>query len=362
LSAPEEPPVEVAPRSVPRFQSVVLLGILLLLCLYTLYFAQPLLVPLVLALLLTFMLNPVIRGLGRAGLPAPVGAALVLLLALGTIATGLYNLTGPATAWMERATLVEIRLKLRTLIEPFQEVQEATQQVEEMAGGQEADAETVVVQESTLGEVLLAGTGKVIASGFVVLVLAFFLLASGGRVGRDLVRALPRLGHRRRALRIGRAVEREVSRYLLTIALINAGLGATIGAAMFLLGLPNALLWGVVAGLLNFIPFIGAMVTASLLFVVALLTFDHAADALVPPLVSLALNSIEGYIITPSLIGHRLTMKPVLVFGSVFFWGWLWGVPGALLAVPLLATFKIVCDNVPALAGLGAFIGRPGVD
>ena len=361
MPAPE-PPAASDSHHVPRFQNVVLLGILLLLVLYTLYFASPLIIPLVLAVLLTFMLMPVVRGLGRIGLPPPVGATLVLLLALAAVGAGLYGLAGPATGWMERATLVEIQRKLQTLIEPIQDVREATQQVEEMAGGEEADAPTVVVQEAALGEVLLAGTGRFIASGFVVVVLVFFLLASGGRVGRDLIRALPRLGHRRRALRIGRAFEREVSRYLLTIALINTGLGVTIGTAMFFLDLPNPVLWGVVAGLLNFVPFIGAMVTAGLVFVVALLTYDQAIDAVVPPLVSLALNSIEGYLITPSLVGQRLTMKPVLVFGSVFFWGWLWGVPGALLAVPLLATFKVVCDNTPALVGIGKFIGRPGVD
>ncbi len=358
MSAPESEPSTADAERVPRFRNVVQVGILTLLVLYTLYFASPLIVPLVLAVLLTFMLTPVVRALARIGLPAPLGAALILVLGLAALGAGLYGLTGPATAWMERATLIEIRYKLRSLIEPIEQVKEATDQVEEMAGGADEEQDRVVVEEPTLGEVLLTGTGTVIASGAAVLVVVFFLLASNGKVGRDLVRTLPRLGHRRRALRIGRTVEREVSRYLLTIALINAGLGTAIGTVMFLLGLPNPVLWGVLAGVLNFIPYLGAMVTAGLVFLAALLTYPDPVDALVPPLVSLAINSVEGYLITPSLVGHRLTLKPVLVFGSVFFWGWLWGVPGALLAVPLLATFKIVCDNVPSLVGVGQFIGR----
>ncbi len=358
MPSPQSPAGPPVSQPAPPLRNVVQVSVLALLILYTLHFAAPLIVPVVLALLFTFMLMPAVHALERRGVRPPLGAALILGLILAAAGAGLYGLTEPATRWAERATLAEIEGKLRALVEPLEQVQEATEEIEQMAGGTDEDDETVVVQEASLGEVLLTGTGKLAASALAVVVLVFFLLASGGRVGRDLLRVLPRLGDRRRALRIGRRVGGELSRYLLTIALINAGLGVAIGFAMFLLGLPNPALWGVLAALMNFIPYLGALVTAAVLFVVALLTYVQPLDAVAAPAVSLALNSIEGYLVTPSVLAQRLTMQPVLVFGSVFFWGWLWGVPGALLAVPLLATTKIVCDHVPSLVGLGRFIGR----
>jgi predicted PurR-regulated permease PerM len=218
LSTPESTLAPVSPQP-PRFRNVVQVGILTLLVLYTLYFASPLVIPLVLALLFTFMLMPVVRALGRAGLPPVAAAAVIVLVALAALGAGLYSLAEPATGWMQRATMIEIRYKLGTLIQPIEDVRRATEEVEQIAGREDDDTERVVVRETTLGEILLTGTGRLIASGAIVLVLVFFLLTTGERVGQDFVRTLPRLGYRKRALRIGRAVEREVQ--LRRIALIS---------------------------------------------------------------------------------------------------------------------------------------------
>jgi len=153
-----------------------------------------------------------------------------------------------------------------------------------------------------------------------------------------------------------REMEDDVSFYLLTISLINAGLGIAIGTAMYLLGMPNAVLWGVMAALFNFVPYLGALVGAGVVGLVALLTVEQPLAALLPPLVYLTLTSIEGYLVTPAMLARRLTLNPIAVFLSLILWTWVWGIGGALLAVPLLATFKICCDHIEPLKPIGTML------
>jgi predicted PurR-regulated permease PerM len=155
-----------------------------------------------------------------------------------------------------------------------------------------------------------------------------------------------------------REMEDDVSYYLLTISFINAGLGVAVGTAMFLLGMPNAILWGVMAAVLNFIPYLGALVGIGTVGLVALLTFDEPAWILLPPLVYFTLTTFEAYFVTPSLLARRLTLNPVAVFLALIIFTWMWGAAGALLAVPMLATFKICCDHVEALEPVGVMLGR----
>ena len=191
-----------------------------------------------------------------------------------------------------------------------------------------------------------------------MIVLLYFLLASGDLFLRKLVRVLPRLSDKKRAIEIARQTEGHISTYLSTVTLINIALGLIVGVAMHLVGMPNAILWGVMAGLLNFIPYLGALATAGILAIVSVLTFDSLGRALVAPLLYLAINTVEGYLVTPMLLGRRLTLNPVVIFLGIILWGWLWGIPGALLAVPILATFKIFCDQIEPLAPIGEFLGR----
>jgi predicted PurR-regulated permease PerM len=143
----------------------------------------------------------------------------------------------------------------------------------------------------------------------------------------------------------------------LTITLINAGLGLAVGIAMSWLGMPNPVLWGVMTGCFNFIPYLGAVSSAIILTLVALLTFDGLDRALLVPSMFMGLTTLEGFFVTPMIVGHRLTLNPVAIFIWLTFWGWLWGVPGMLLAVPLLATLKIVCDHIRPLNPVGEFLG-----
>ncbi len=154
-----------------------------------------------------------------------------------------------------------------------------------------------------------------------------------------------------------RQIQKDISLYLLTVTMINAGLGVAVGTAMYGLGMPNPILWGVMAGCFNFIPYLGAIASAIVLTLVASVTFDQLGHILLVPVVFIVLNELEGMIVTPAVVGKRLSLNPVAIFIWLLLWGWLWGIPGTLLAVPLLAVIKIICDNITALAPIGEFLG-----
>jgi predicted PurR-regulated permease PerM len=159
-------------------------------------------------------------------------------------------------------------------------------------------------------------------------------------------------------VQIARDTQAQISSYLLTTTLVNAAFGTAVGAALWLLGMPNPALWGVVAGVTNFIPILGALACTAILAAVALVHFDSLGQALLVPAVFQVLNIFEGYYFTPKLVGRQLSLNPVVVFTAVLFWGWIWGISGALLAIPVTATVKIACDHIEGLSPLGEFLGH----
>lgn len=171
-----------------------------------------------------------------------------------------------------------------------------------------------------------------------------------------LVRVMPSLEDKKQAIRIARQIERDVSGYLFTITMINAGLGVAIGLGLYVIGMPNALMWGVLAMLLNYVPYLGAACGIVAVAVAALISFDSYSQALIAPAIYVGANILESQFVTPTILGRRLTLNPVIIFISVGFWGWIWGVPGALMAVPLLIAFKVVCDHTERLAAIGEFL------
>jgi len=191
----------------------------------------------------------------------------------------------------------------------------------------------------------------------VTIILLYFLLASGNLFLQKLVRVLPRFKEKRTAVTIVHQIEKDVSLYLLTVTMTNACLGVAVGAAMYGLGMPNPALWGVMVGCFNFIPYLGDIASTTVLTLVASLTFDQLGRILLVPAVFFALTSLEGMIVTPLVVGNRLSLNPVAIFIWLLLWGWLWGIPGTLLAVPLLAITKIICDNIAPLTSIGEFIG-----
>jgi predicted PurR-regulated permease PerM len=191
----------------------------------------------------------------------------------------------------------------------------------------------------------------------VALVLASFLLASGDLFYLKLVQSFPTMSGKKRALTMVYDIERRVSHYLLTIALINAGLGIGIGSVLTLLGMPYAYIWGIAAFLLNFLPYLGAITGVVLVAGLSIITFDSFSYALLAPAAYLTLTTIEGNFVTPTLLGRKLELNTVAVFLTVVLWGWLWGIAGALVAVPFLVVFKVVADNVDGMGIVSNFLG-----
>jgi predicted PurR-regulated permease PerM len=320
----------------PAHRLATLITVLTVLAvLYTIYFARSFLVPIAIALMLSLLLSPVIRGLARVHVPPAAGAALVMLVLVGGAGAAAYRLAGPTERWVSTAPQVE----------------RAT------AVNADAHAREVVVKGPGLGERLSGTTENVVATIVEVLLLLYFLLAAGDLFLQKFIKVLPSMRDRETAVELVRAVERSISAYLLTAATINIIEGAVVAIAMWLLGMPTPVVWGAMVAALEFIPYIGAFTTTAVLTIVAVATFNNVAHAVAVPLTYVVINLLQGNLITPLVMSRRLTLNPVVVFLSLAFWWWAWGVPGAFLAVPMLAVFKICCDHLEPLAGVGEFLG-----
>ncbi len=363
--SPSPQPVDKATPSgavkVARDPNVILKGLFLLAIFYTFYFAREVLLPVVLALLLTLILSPAVRVLNKLRLPEPVGAAVVVVALITALGFGVYSLIDPATAWIEKMpeTLKQIEDKVRGIKKSVQEVTKAADKVEEITRVEaKPPAKTQVVpQKPSLFSRFLIGTQSVLISAVFTIVLLYFLLASGDMFLRKLVHVLPTLADKKRVVEVARAIQTDMARYLFTITCINCGLGIATGLAMHWLGMPNPVLWGAMVAVFNYVPYVGAGSSLTVLTAVAFLTFDQIGEVLRVPAVFFALTVLEGQILFPILTGKRLTLNPVVIFLSMLFWGWLWGIIGALMAVPILMIFKICCDHIEALAAIGEFLG-----
>ena len=347
-------------RAIP---SVGIMILAILAIIYTLYFGHAFFVPVMFAILLNFLLSPVIRAARRIKIPAPLSAAVVIFVMLGVLVFGTYELATPAREWFNNApaTLAKAGVKLRRLLKPVDQVTKTAEQVEKVtsAGNGTGPAPTaVVVQGPSMRARLFGTTQSIIATILEVLVLLYFLLAAGDLFLEKLIKVLPQRQDKQIAFQIARETESSISTYLMTSAFLNLGEGSVVALVLFLLHMPDAILWGVLVALMEFIPYIGAAVVVAILSIASLTVFDTTAHALLIPGAFLAINLIQGNLVSPLVFGHRLAVNPVAMFVGLAFWWELWGVAGAFLAVPLLATMKIVCDHIDTLAPIGEFLGR----
>lgn len=334
--------------------AVWILAIIALLA--ALYFARTLFIPVTLACVLGLVLAPVVRALCRLGLNRSLASGIVVVAALAIAGGIIARLSAPAAEWIARVPTAMLRLRytFSEVVTALQDFREFTKNVANFTPGQ-GEAE-VVVQGPDLAQVFLTNTGQLLTMMVMTAILLFFLLANGYLFLQKTVYILPRFGDKKRAVEIGRDLQVEVSRYLFTITAINIGLGCATAFVMAVLGLPDPLLWGVLAMTLNFIPYAGSIMTTGAILLASVVTFVTPLEALYPPLAFIALTTLEGNLITPMLLGRRLTLNPVIVFISLLFWGWLWGVAGLLLAVPLLVIFKILCDHMEPLRVVGEYL------
>lgn len=354
-----------APDLVPAIAERLLFGLLLvgsgllLLALFAAcYIAAAIVLPVALAFVLMLVLRPALRISERWHVPRVV-AILVLIILLFVVVAGLATaLSVPAAGWAEKlpAALPRLQEHLRFLSEPIGIIQKILTQAKHL-GRPSAEAMPVVtIEGSSVPQQLLGFVGGFLGELLETIVVLFFLLMSGDTFLRRLVEILPNFKNKRQAVEISLQIESDISAYLMTIALMNAGVGVLSGLAAWLCGLGDPLLWGTLAFLLNFVPVLGPAVGIAIFFTVGLLSFDTLWQAVLPTALYFGIHIVEGETLTPWLLARRFTLNPVLVILSLVFWYWMWGVPGAILATPMLAALKIVCDRIQPLAPLGHFI------
>jgi predicted PurR-regulated permease PerM len=349
-----------------RVRSVNMTIVSVLAILYTLYFARAFLLPIVFALLVNFLLSPVVRWLKRLNIPSPLGAGLVILVILAVVGSGVLGLSGSvrALAATAPATLRTAEAKLGKIIRPLQRASKTAEQAANAAsataggGAGGTKPAPVEVQGPSLASRAFGATQRSLAGVLEVVILLYFLLAAGDLFLEKLVKVLPNLRDKRKAVQIAREAESSISTYLVTTTLVNLAEGAIVAGVMYLWGMPNPALWGALVFLLEFIPYLGAFAIVVILAVVALTTFDTVGHAMLVPASYLLVNAIQGTLVSPLLLGHRLALNPVALFVGLAFWAWIWGVAGAFMAVPLMATFKLLCDHIESLAPVGEFLGQ----
>ncbi|MEO8199331.1 MAG: AI-2E family transporter [Gemmatimonadota bacterium] len=339
---------------------MILGGILILAIFYTLYFARGVILPITIAILLNYLFSPPVRWLKKKlKIPYGLSAALFILAMVGGLALTFYNLAAPAAAWVSKgpASLKRVETKLRMLRKPVDAVSRTADRMEQITGSDDDKTTTVAIKEPGLKEAIFGNTQSVLVGATLVFTLLFFLLADGDVFTAKLIKALPRLKDKKLALSIALETEKSISTYLGATTAINVALGVLTGFTVHLIGLPNPVLWGIVGGLLNFIPYVGGLFAVVILGLAGMATFESTTRALLPAISYFVLTNVESFV-TPYILGNRLALNPVVVFIGVLFWGWLWGIPGALLAVPIMATFKIVCDHIASMATIGEFLGK----
>lgn len=323
--------------------------------LYTLWAAQAVLLPILLAMFFALVGNPILRGRRRLWIPRFLGALLVLLAGLAA-AFGLgRQLVVPAGEWMQQAPR-ELRLlapKIKRMTQPMQRANQAAESFARAAhDGKAPKVQVVTIQETNPWKSLTA-TPRMLASILAVVLLTFFFMVFGENLQRNAIALLPTRQRKKLTVDILQAIEREISRYVFTITIINIVLGMLLAGALYWLGveLQEALLWGTLATLLNFAPYVGPLVGVVLMLLMGFITYDEVGPSLLPAAIYLGLHTLEGQIVTPIILGRRMAISPLVLILALMLFGWLWGIIGLLLAVPLLVCVKMVLARIEGLEG-----------
>ena len=324
-------------------------GLFILGVLYTFYFARGLILPIFIALLFAALLHPLVQRLNRLRVPDYVGAAIVVVTFFCLVALAVSYLSGPATKWLNQgpAAMAQIQAKVAKLKTPIEHARKATEQLGEVANldGKD-DRKKVAVKEPSIAGHIVSRLWAFLGEAGVVVILIYFFLAQGRMLIVRITNGFkdPSQGSRVRAVLL--QAQKDVSAYFGTYVMVNSGVAFIVTMLMLVTGVPTPLLWGVMAGCLNFIPYLGPGTTLAVITLVSLLSFESVTRILLPPVLYLALVILEGNFITPAIMSTRLSMNATVVFISILFWGWVWGVPGIFLATPILATLKIIFNTI----------------
>jgi predicted PurR-regulated permease PerM len=342
--------------SEPR--TIFLGGLFVIAALAALYVASPIVLPVILAIVLKLLLQPLVRLTDRVGAPRALGAVFAVALLIAVLAALISGVAGPAASWAGKLpdAIPRVQQKLAFLARPIDSLQWMLGQLEGVTGGGSGLAQVPRLRSFDVMGAVFNGTATVAAGLFTTLVVLFYLLVSGETFLRRFVEILPSFAEKRQAVEISLHIERNISIYLITVTLINGVVGLLTFCIMWACGVANPLLWGVIAFVLNFVPILGAMVGIVIFLMASVLSLGVTWWVLLPVGLYFLVHVIEGEIATPMLMARRFTINPVAVILALIFWYWMWGVPGAILAVPMLAITKLVCDDLRPLRAFGHFL------
>jgi predicted PurR-regulated permease PerM len=353
---PAEQPEEMPLPSDPKV--TFLGGLFVLALLATAYVASEIVLPLVFAIVLNLLLQPALRVLERLHVPRILAALLLILSLFGTIVGLGTAISGPAATWAAKLPegIPRLQERLSFMREPINTLQQFLQQVEDIGGTGPSQNAAAAARGPTLLTKLFTGTRNFASGFFTTVLFLFFLLVSGDVFLHRIVEILPRFSSKRQVVEISQQIESDISGYLITITVMNAAVGVAMALAMWLTGVGDPILWGTVAFLLNYVPILGTALGVLIFLLAGLLTIDTLWLALLPAGLYLGFHLIEGQTVTPMILARRFTLNPVLIVIALVFWFWMWGIPGAILSVPMLAIAKIICDRVRPLAAFGHFL------
>ncbi len=344
-------------RITRRLMPVAVAGISVLAVLYTLYFAADLFLPIFFAIFLAIILRPLVRSMRHVGLPEAGGSLIVIALLMAAITFGTVKLSGPVEEWIGRIPQVErdIQAKLWPVTQSIKQAKQATEKIEKLAdGAQPVVAEPVVtIKKPSLLNRMFKTTWLTAVQVLTTLVLTYFFLAQNVDRTRQTIRRLPWRRRQERIEEMFEDVQATMSRFLQVSAVIYICLGTATAITMYLLGMPNALLIGVLAAAMGFIPYLGPVIVLGCISVVSLLNFDTWLGILAPPMAYFLLTAAEGYFLTPAILGRRLRLNPIAVFLSMLLWTWVWGIAGALLSVPILVFIIVVTRHLVRISREG---------
>ena len=356
---PEEEATEelLADMPLPSDAKTFFLGGLFVLSMLTAaYAASEIVLPLIFAIMLNLLMQPALRALEGLRVPRALAALLLILFVFATIVGLGAAVAGPAEAWIGKLPegVPRILQRLRFLDAPINTLRTFLAAANSFGAAGSQRSSPGPFDGGAILSSVFSGTRSFASGLFTTVMFLYFLLVSGDSFLRRLVEVLPRFASKRQAVDISQQIGRDISAYLLTITLMNALLvGAATALVMWSTGVGDPVLWGTVAFILNYVPIIGPVAAIFIFLFAGSLTITSTWSALLPAALYGAIHVIEGETVTPMLLARRLTLNPVLVVFSFVFWFWLWGVPGAILSAPILATTKIVCDRIRPLAALG---------
>ncbi len=325
------------------------------------YFASSVVLPALVAGIICLTLQPLVRWLQGIHIPAVVSAIGVVTVSCALVLWGAVKLSKPALEWMQTAPqkAPQLKQKFSNILSPALRLKQAAADIGNLegAGNEAPKTPAVEVKDHSMSSTVFTWTGSAVAGIGETVALVFLLLATGEKLVSKFVNAMPTVQDKQQAMKISRDIQESISRYLFTVGVINACFGLLLGITLELLGLPNAMMWGVAAALFNFIPYFGPVGGMILVTMAGMFVFDTIGRAVAPGAAYAGLHLIEAYAITPFILGERFQLNPFIIFVLLIFFIWMWGITGALLAMPLLVCIKVVCERVPSLTAFGEILG-----